>query len=285
MAGPRPNKVKTADLKSRILNLAQTSVYQVKIQPPPQVAAFMQVKGFNYYFEGQNLELLCNRAQLPGTFLRTHTVENDYHGVREQMAYRRQYDDTLQLEFYVDREYGVIEFFDSWIDFISGQGNQNVAKSPVANYRFNFPETYKNDIYLTKFEKDGRGQNLAYTFIRAFPLNIIAMPVQYDSSEILKCTVTFSYIRYVKERVGAGYIDFPVTGNGAPFNTPNPPPGAATGPGAPQPPVQSNPRFLGPPKASPFLGNSQQSLNELYQAGRDGRIGSASEFIGPLQSQ
>ena len=141
-------------MKSRILNLAQTSVYQVKIQPPPEVAAFMQVKGFNYYFEGENLELLCSRTNLPGTFLRTHTVENDYHGVSEQMAYRRQYDETLQLEFYVDRNYNVVEFFDSWIDFISGQGNQNVAKSAVANYRFNFPQSYKNDIYLTKFEKE-----------------------------------------------------------------------------------------------------------------------------------
>jgi hypothetical protein len=283
MPAPRPNRVKTSDLKSRILHLAQTSVYQVKIQPPPSVAAFLQVKGFNYYFEGEDLELLCSEASLPGTFLRTHTVENDYHGVTEQMAYRRQYDDTLNLTFYVDRNYNVVEFFDSWIDFISGQGNQNVAKSPVANYRFNFPETYKNDIYLTKFEKDVAGQNLAYTFVKAFPISITSMPVSYEQSDILKCNVAFSYIRYVKERVGAGYIDFPVTGNGAPLNTPTPPSGGGTGPGAPQPPVQSNPRFLGPPKASPFLGNSQQSLNELYEAGRAGRIRSAGDFIGPVQ--
>jgi len=220
MAGPRPNRVKTTDLKSRILNLAQTSVYQVKIQPPPQVAAFMQVKGFNYYFEGENLELLCTEASLPGSFLFTHTANNDYHGVSEKMAYRRQYDETLDLTFYVDRDYNVIEFFDSWIDFMSGQGNPEAYKSPVANYRFNFPETYKNDIYLTKFEKDARGQNLAYTFIKAFPINVVKTPVRYDASEILKCQVSFSYIRYVKERVGAGYIDFPVTGGGVPVNVP-----------------------------------------------------------------
>ena len=230
MAGPRPNRVKTTDLKSRILNLAQTSVYQVKIQPPPEVAAFMQVKGFNYYFEGENLELLCSRTNLPGTFLRTHTVENDYHGVSEQMAYRRQYDETLQLEFYVDRDYNVVEFFDSWIDFISGQGNQNVAKSPVANYRFNFPQSYKNDIYLTKFEKDAGGQNLAYTFIKAFPISIVSMPVSYEKSQILKCNVAFSYIRYVKERVGSGYIDFPVTGGGLPVNVPPTPSPSGTVP-------------------------------------------------------
>ena len=235
MAGPRPNKVKTTDLKSKILNLAQTSVYQVKIQPPPEVAAFMQVKGFNYYFEGENLELLCTEASLPGSFLFTHTANNDYHGVTEKFAYRRQFDETLDLTFYVDRNYNVIEFFDSWIDFMSGQGNPEAYKSPVANYRFNFPESYKNEIYLTKFEKDARGQNLAYTFIRAFPINMVKTPVRYDASEILKCQVSFSYIRYVKERVGAGYIDFPVTGGGIPVNVPPTPP-----PSGPVPPSQSS---------------------------------------------
>ena len=218
MAGPRPNRIKTSDLKSRILNLAQTSVYQVKIQPPPSVNAFLQVKGFNYYNQGENLELLCSQASLPGTFLRTHEATDDYHGVTEKMAYRRDYDDTLNLTFYVDRNYNVIEFFDSWIDFISGQGNQKVAKSPYANYRFNFPETYKNNIYLTKFEKEIAGQNLAYTFVNAFPISITSTQVSYEQSDILKCNVSFSYIRYVKERVNAGYIDFPVTGNGLPVN-------------------------------------------------------------------
>jgi len=235
MPAPRPNRVKTSDLKSRILHLAQTSVYQVKIQPPPSVAAFLQVKGFNYYFEGEDLELLCARASLPGTSLRTHTIADDYHGVTEKMAYRRDYDEVLDLEFYVDRNYNVVEFFDSWIDFISGQGNQDFAKSPVANYRFNFPETYKNDIYLTKFEKDVAGQNLGYTFVKAFPISITSMPVSYDQSDILKCNVAFSYIRYVKERVGAGYIDFPVTGGGLPVNVPPTP-----SPSSPVPPPQTS---------------------------------------------
>jgi len=48
----------------------------------------------------------------------------------------------------------------------------------------------------------------------------VKTPVRYDASEILKCQVSFSYIRYVKERVGAGYIDFPVTGGGVPVNVP-----------------------------------------------------------------
>jgi len=61
------------------------------------------------------------------------------------------------------------------------------------------------------------------------------MPVSYDQSDILKCNVAFSYIRYVKERVGAGYIDFPVTGGGLPVNVPPTP-----SPSSPVPPPQTS---------------------------------------------
>ena len=37
---------------------------------------------------------------------------------------------------------------------------------------------------------------LEYRFVRAFPISINSMPVSYDSSSLLKCTVSMSYIRY-----------------------------------------------------------------------------------------
>ena len=37
---------------------------------------------------------------------------------------------------------------------------------------------------------------LTYTFINAFPLSIASMPVSYESSSLLKCTVSFTYSRY-----------------------------------------------------------------------------------------
>ena len=46
---------------------------------------------------------------LPGSSLTTHEVNNDYHGVTEKMSYRRMYDDTIGLTFYVDRNYKVIK--------------------------------------------------------------------------------------------------------------------------------------------------------------------------------
>ena len=49
---------------------------------------------------------------------------------------------------------------------------------------------------VTKFERDHLNP-LTYEFVRSFPLAISSMPVSYDGSSLLKCTVSMSYIRYV----------------------------------------------------------------------------------------
>ena len=67
---------------------------------------------------------------------------------------------------------------------------------------------YKTDnLYITKFEKDYNSpqklgeelvpRTLTYQFINAFPISINSMPVSYEGSDVLKCTVSFTYSRYV----------------------------------------------------------------------------------------
>ena len=159
MANITPRPYRTSELKSRITNLAQTSVYQIKIQPPPAVFQFLKEsgRGFDYVRGGENLELLCDSAVLPGSSFATHEPTNDYAGVTEKMAYRRMYDGTLDLSFMVDRNYNVIEMLDGWLDFISGvgiTGSRSAYKSRHVNYRMTYPEQYRTELYLTKFEKD-----------------------------------------------------------------------------------------------------------------------------------
>ena len=43
---------------------------------------------------------------------------------------------------------------------------------------------------------------MIYQFIGAFPISIAASPVSYDNSDTLKCTVSFSYMRYLRRRSG-----------------------------------------------------------------------------------
>ena len=124
------------------------------------------------------------------------------------MAYRRIYDESLALTFYVDRDYNTIKVFEAWIDYISGVRSTVEYASPYVHTRNTYPRTYKNNIFLTKFERDHHyhqeklsNQNtLDYTFVDAFPRDITAIPVTYSGSDALKCTVNFSYIRYIVEK-------------------------------------------------------------------------------------
>ena len=207
MAGPIPNKVNTTVIKSRILNLAQTSVFQVKIQPPPDVVSFLSNTdaGISYSQDGLDIELLCSGTNLPGQSLATHDQPNDYPGVTEKMVYRKIYDDRIDFTFMVDKQYNVIQFLEGWIDYCAGQGttfNDNQYIDRTRFYRMNYPNKYKTDsVYITKFEKDAQQSYLTYQFVGAFPLSIVATPVSYESSTALRCTASFSFIRYVKKRL------------------------------------------------------------------------------------
>jgi len=205
MAGVRPEKLRVDDIKSRLLNVAQTSQYRLTLSVPAAVRSRVPNLGS---LDFDNVNLSCSEANLPGSSLATHDVTNDYHGVTEKMAYRRIYDDVLGLTFYVDRDYNVITLFERWIDYISGITDPQTYKSPFTNQRVSYPKTYKNDIFVTKFERDHhsnestiRKKILEYTFVQAFPRDITAIPVSYEASQVLKCNVSFSFIRYVVEKL------------------------------------------------------------------------------------
>jgi hypothetical protein len=213
MAAGTPTHYTVSDLKSKFLNLAQTSVYHVKFGVPPGVQNFVNFVGRDVSRQNiSSIELLCSETSLPGSTLATHEVTGDYAGVTEKMAYRRIYDESLDLTFYVDLDYNVIEFFDGWMNYATGQGavkdggrdkTNESYKLKNQSYRMIYPDQYKGDIFITKYEKDVSKtfQTMIYTFVGAFPTNIVSSPISYNASEILKLTVSFSYIRYVRERV------------------------------------------------------------------------------------
>ena len=211
MAGVTPENLTVSKIKSRLLNVAQSSLYRLTLSVPQAVRNTVPLDNIDY----DNISLLCSEATLPGSSLTTHDVTNDYHGVTEKMAYRRMYDETVGLTFYVDRDYFVIDLLEGWMNYISGVDIKSFYTRPYASYRMAYPNSYKNNIYLTKFEKDNftkdfsnvRGGSrttsrtvLDYTFVSAFPLSLTAIPVSYEDSQVLKCSVSFNFIRYVMER-------------------------------------------------------------------------------------
>ena len=228
MPSPTPFNKTISELKSTILRPALTSHFQCWFNPPSTVRSWVNEyrsgAGLGDGYTNNNSEfysLSCSEAALPGSSLATHEINNDFTGVTERHAYRRQYDDRADFTFYVDHDYNIIFFFENWMSYIVNEQYTGVEGTPNAgierlnyNYRVNFPEGqggalgqgYKTTLFLKKFEKDYSGRVLQYRFLNAYPISINSMPVSYESSQLLKCTVSFTYSRYI---VGGGDILVP----------------------------------------------------------------------------
>ena len=219
MASVRPRSVD--EIKANLLNPALTSQYHVNIGKPfndDGFDGFLSKIGGNH--KQNQLNLQCCEAQLPGSQLATSEITNDFHGVTERHVYRRQFDDRIDLNFYCDAEqYLPVRFFEAWMNYITNTGD-GIEKENYS-YRMKFPSKYKGPLEVTKFEKstgakrkDGRSAKsvrpLTYKFVNAFPLAISSMPVTYDSSDLLKCNVSFAYSRYyIAEATGVAEFTNP----------------------------------------------------------------------------
>jgi len=215
-ASPPPSVKRITEIKSQLLRPSLTSHYQCWFNPPNEVRGHLKDKR-NYNYNGEFISLSCCEASLPGSSLLTNEINDDYTGVTERLAYRRQYDDRADFTFYVDHgrqdgDYNIIWFFENWIAYIANEqvlnNNDDISDSNFF-YRFKFPDGNGGDrqgyrspaLYITKFERELQGTYLEYRFLKAYPISINSMPVSYDSSELLKCTVSFTYNRYLLRRL------------------------------------------------------------------------------------
>jgi len=287
---------KMSQVSAIIGKLSQTSQFMVNLN----LAANGQ--GVNQHLTNSGLltnpksyDFLCSDVTLPGSSFDMSEESGSRQGMIERFATRRIYTD-FDLTFYVDDNYNSLRLLEEWMNYIDpihssagayqGSGNGQTGFNGSNNfYRMKYPNEYKKDISVVKFERNFlanpsisdsgfRPQSLVkYTFIDAFPMNIVAIPFSYESSTITKVTASFNYTRYIVEKTG---FDVPkTTSSGAPTTNP-------ANPDQPVPPDD----VKGPPTAKTFLGtplNSQQTLNELYYAGYKGQIKTAGDFVGPLQ--
>ena len=218
MASIPPQRLTVDKIVSDLLEPATTSFYQVSISDPRQLnergdtfATYLRQQGLEVLFNTrgldptrrEKLQLFCSETTLPGSSLATANLDNDFTGVSEKYAHRRVFDEEISLTFYCDaKEYIPVRYFESWISYMTNDTRDNHSENFY--YRMKFPKKYKGGLEITKFEKNlnsqdpvrGRTRPLTYTFIDAFPKAISAMPVTYDASDLLKCSVSFSYTRY-----------------------------------------------------------------------------------------
>ena len=225
--GVTPTHKKVDDLKNTILTPSLTPYFEVQFPVPSFLSDLNSGSTSPYNY----LTLLCTEAVLPGNNLITFNVDNDYTGVTEKMPHRKVYDQELQLTFYVNSgsdqkedAYYPIRFFESYISYIAGEDPTNIdSLNKLRNsnyfYKMSYPDEYMIDgLLIKKFEQgevlsardaairrlggDAYGnavdKQLTYEFIRSYPTAINSMPVTYGEAEVLRCTVTYSYIRYIQ---------------------------------------------------------------------------------------
>jgi len=241
-----PNRKSLSDIKATILRPAMTSQFMVYVDFPSEVKTYMKASPRNLADpQGgvlrSGLNLACSEASLPGSSLATLEQTSDRTGVTERHVHRRMFDDRIDLTFYVDAQnYLPIRAFEYWKEYITG-GNEG-GNLAAANhyYRMNYSDDYVTgglgggELRVVKFERDFDGSfkgnngvvnptanGLTYHFVRAFPIAVASMPISYDASSLLKCTVSMSYIRYYTENGVGDVSDNTQTSADDPNNTNN----------------------------------------------------------------
>lgn len=159
----------------------------------------------------EDINFLAYEAVLPGSSYELGQVYGDRQGRIEPYPTRRVYP-PVDVSFYIDYDYKVLEFFEKWKASIS----PNIGAINNSYVKFNYPTTYKTDIIITKFERLFRepSQRLSkngvygppktyveYTLRNAFPVNLISVPVSYEGTNVLRTTITFNYDVYNFRRV------------------------------------------------------------------------------------
>ncbi len=150
----------TAELHSR--NIARPNQYYVNIVPPPGMGTE----------NSQLVSMWCSAAQTPHAYLMTNDnfIEG---GVRRKYAYDVDYQ-NLVLNFYMDQDYKIKEFFDEW-------------KKRIVPYnrQFNYPDDYTSDT-LELFILDQTDKvTYKYEYKRVVPKTINSIELNYATGNAI----------------------------------------------------------------------------------------------------
>ena len=150
----------------------------------------------------QKMSLLCTQAELPGTSFIESSVTGNHQGITELFPNLRNFP-PLNLSFYVDADHVILEVLETWMSYINPVLNKGASNAYAV---FNYPEDYKERIYVTKFERDTfikesraasyQSKMSSYEFINVWPINLTSMRVAYGDSNVLRCNIQLAYDRF-----------------------------------------------------------------------------------------
>jgi len=231
IAYPRNRKNYKNNFLNNLQSPALSNTYKVALQLAQTGAETSAGASLNSWltsagvFSGASpdrFDFLCAEAMIPGTTFQTYQELGSRQGVQEAFPMRREYTD-MAMSFYVSSDYQVLRLFQEWINFANpvynGDGGTPKSGSPggypnanVKNgyHRFRYPDYYKRNISITKFERNIK-ESIEYTFINAFPITVKSIPLSYEGAQLLQVGVEFKYDRYIITQQNKPVRDQPQT--------------------------------------------------------------------------
>lgn len=153
-------------------NLAKTSRFQALVYPIPALG-------------GRNLDLFrlrCTDAEIGGQALQTMDIR--YYGPSFKAPNQAMFSD-LTLVFLTDVNMKERKYFDNWFNVITGNGS----------YDFAFPNEYQTRLEVEKMD-EFNNVVLKVKINKAYPINIMPMPMSWADEGFLRTSVQFAYSDY-----------------------------------------------------------------------------------------
>lgn len=169
--------------------LAKPCRFEIQIDNPPCVTNSAWGKKVSMFCDTAffpTSRVLISRQQLfgPPSF---HPVGIDYGG------------DSLSLNFFVDREMQVKQYFDSWIDGIVSRNKNNDASWHVTNYQKNYLST----MYISQLD-ESNAVTYKVKIEDVFPNTVNPLTVDNNlTNTVHKLNVTFNFRRWTAVGIGA----------------------------------------------------------------------------------
>ena len=198
------------DVRDPVSRVSLDTFYQVTFSFGKQSNWFKGTASGGRKFDGldfkQKMNLLCTQAEIPGTSYLTTQAVGHHQGVQEIFPTLRQFP-PLNLTFYVDADHLILEVMESWMSYINPLSTNSA--DPRTFGRLSYPETYKETVHVSKFERDTflEGKNTAgdsisttsashYEFVNVWPQNMQSIRISYGQSSIMRCSIALSYDRF-----------------------------------------------------------------------------------------
>lgn len=164
--------------------LAKGSHYFVELNLPECLSGIQPIAS-----NKEKIALFCERTEIPSVNLDSTKIRT--YGETRESVYDKTYD-TITMTFYMDSDFIVKHLFDTWVDKIY---------NPVSKH-LSYPKSYTSESIKIFVQDTEDRDRYVVSLNDIYVKNVAAVPLSYDSRDVLKLGVTFAYRHVTYERYG-----------------------------------------------------------------------------------